>query len=112
MVREVIVPVDLVSEVKNIMGKVSTRQLVYLSIGGLISYRIMIYTDNPLPGLAMYAFNLFLSLPILAATAGLAFIYLGRYDMFLDKYLWYWWRARKQGKMWYYHASCGERGTE
>ena len=39
--RKVEVPVDISSEQKSILGVISTRQLIYLLVGGLIIYSII-----------------------------------------------------------------------
>ncbi len=115
--REVTVPVDLVSEVKNIMGILSTRQLVYVIVGGLISYQWIFYFPSPLTGSYRYMLNAVIIAPFFIGMMMLSFIYLPSKDMYLDKLLWYWWRSRRQHGVWYYHHrpvstrfSTGEEG--
>ncbi|MBO8172383.1 MAG: PrgI family protein [Bacillaceae bacterium] len=103
--REVTVPVDLVSEMKNIMGKVSTRQLLYLIVGGIIHYHIVLNLPTPVDGLYGYVLNALMDFPFILMTFAPAFLYLARYDLYLDKYLWFWWQSKKQTGTWYYHGS-------
>lgn len=117
LMREVIVPVDLVSEVKNIMGILSTRQMVYVIIGGIISYQWMFYLPSPLTGNFRYIFNAVTIAPFFLGTMMLAFIFLPSKDMYLDKWLWFWWKSRHKHGIWYYHHrpvsirfSTGEEG--
>lgn len=86
--RKVEVPVDISSEQKSILGVISTRQLIYLLVGGLIIYSII-----PLAwslGSSLYTSFIFCvisALPIVVMIAPLAFMKNNKYNMFYDMYL-------------------------
>ncbi|MCR8964175.1 PrgI family protein [Brevibacillus halotolerans] len=87
--RRAVVPVDLVSEQKVILGYCSIRQLIYLISGGSIAYNLIgiIVGDGSLLDL----YNMVIISIIISIIGGIVF-FLGFWkkeedDMFWDKYL-------------------------
>ena len=86
--RREIVPVDLVSEMKTILGLVSVRQLIYIAVGGIIAYNLMqIFSLPSLHIVAKVIIYAFMIAPIAALVGFFGFWFRADYDMYWDKYL-------------------------
>lgn len=86
--RAEIVPVDLVSEQKVILGLASVRQLIYVFVGGTMAYNLFGVINSLGLGIVFTVITWsFLSSPIAAVVYWLGFWKREKDDMFWDKYL-------------------------
>lgn len=85
------VPIDMASEQRNIMGIVSTRQLIYLIIGGSIIYSYLFplfQIIQPIVGIIISIIICVVSaVPIIAIVVYFGFLKIEKYNMFRDYYL-------------------------
>lgn len=85
------VPIDMASEQKNIQGILSTRQAIYLGVGGVILYSYIPILFNIFIGfLGWYGAGLlclFFSLPVLIVVALVGFIKSRKVGVYYDVYL-------------------------
>lgn len=85
------VPIDMSSEQKNIQGVVSSRQAVYLIVGGILlySYIPIVFTAiNAIFGwLVAIAISFITALPILIIVGFLGFTKVSKYNMNRDYFL-------------------------
>lgn len=86
--RRVTVPIDMSSEQKTILGIISTRQLIYLAVGGAIIYAMTPYVyklgSNFFIGVILC---IIAALPIVIAVGVLGFLKNTKYNMNYDYYL-------------------------
>lgn len=89
--RTVNVPIDMSSEQKNIQGIISTRQAIYIGVGGVILYSYIPFIFKFLfPVLGMYSSLLtclLLASPILALVGIFGFVKSTKLGVFYDVYL-------------------------
>lgn len=88
MAKKVTVPIDMASEQKTILGVLSTRQLIYLAIGGSIIYAyvpiVFGFANHWMIGAIIALIS---ALPTAAVSLLLAFGRKQKYDMFYDQFL-------------------------
>jgi hypothetical protein len=86
--RKTVVPIDMSSEQKTILGMISKRQLIYLVVTSLLLNAIVppIFNlpGNPIVGLILVAI---VALPIVVTSLILAFYKNTKHHMYLDYYL-------------------------
>lgn len=85
------VPVDMVSEQKNILGVLSTRQAIYLAVGGVILYSFIPKLFSFISDFMGFITALFICL-ITALPTVVAVVYLGfwkneKHNMYRDRLL-------------------------
>jgi hypothetical protein len=86
--RREIVPVDLVSEMKTILGIVSVRQLIYIAVGGVIAYNLIQIFNFPSLHIAIkLIIYTIMIIPIAALVGFFGFWFRADHDMYWDKYL-------------------------
>ncbi len=105
--RKEIVPVDLVSEQKIILGIVSMRQLFYVIVVGAIAYNLLGLIDvSGMELVIIAAIYTFILTPFAAFVYFFAFWKMEKYDMYLDYFLFlmfvYW---KEKGTLRYRHGS-------
>lgn len=103
------VPVDMVSEKKELNGYMSYRQLIYVIIGFVISYGTIVLLPNVVPGLMGYVLKFVAVLPIDIFLLMCAAMPMDNYDMFFDRYLLLLWQKRDKQFIWYYQSKS-EKG--
>lgn len=85
------VPIDMSSEQKNIQGILSTRQAIYLGVGGVVLYSYIPILFNLFKDIfSIYTavvFCLVAASPILIAVGILGFWKVSRLEVFFDRYL-------------------------
>jgi hypothetical protein len=86
--RREIVPVDLVSEQKVIMGYASIRQLIYVTVCGILAYQLIgLFNVTALPIVIAVIACIFIAGPFALIVFFFGFWKLEKHDMYLDKYL-------------------------
>jgi hypothetical protein len=110
--RKEIVPIDLMSEQKNILGLMSTRQLIYITVGGILAYNIIYFLENhfamdQLPITMRVGIHTFMISPIAVLVSWLGFLFRPKDDMFWDKYLLIKYLYKRQNKdhLIYHHGN-------
>ena len=90
-VRSANVPIDMSSEQKNLMGVVSTRQFIYLILGGSTIYayvpplaKLVFAIAGIIPAIIV---SIIAALPVLAIVIFLGFAPVAKYNMNRDYYL-------------------------
>lgn len=86
--RKEVVPIDMASEQKELMGLVSKRQVLYLLLGG---YAIYSYAPKVFPLAGNWMVGVILTIVSILPTAVviglLAFYKIEKHHMYLDRYL-------------------------
>jgi xanthosine utilization system XapX-like protein len=86
--RQATIPDDMTSDVKNILGVISTRQLIYLIIGGSIIYSYIPVVFGLTSDFVMSVILCMISAaPVLLIVGVLGFLKNEKTNMFYDKYL-------------------------
>jgi hypothetical protein len=89
--RQAEVPIDMSSEQRNLMGVVSTRQAIYLGVGGVLLYSYVYPLFEFLMGIFGWMVALVVSaisaLPVIAVVGFLGFFPKAKYNMPRDYYL-------------------------
>lgn len=108
--RVVELQVDMVSEQKNLLGFISTRQAIYLGVGGVILYsiippvfKLINFIAGIIPALIIAAI---LACPVIAVVIYLAFMKNSKTEMFRDKELYIKFRSKYEIGHWrsgYFH---------
>jgi len=98
------VPIDMSSEQRNILGVVSTRQLIYMIVGGSLLYTyepILFKLLSPLFG---WIFSILVCLicavPVIAIVVFFIFFKIEKYNMLRDYYLMIKLQRKTQYGMW------------
>lgn len=97
------VPIDMSSEQKEILGLLSKRQLVYLSVGGLIIYSYVPFVYQLFSGLSWIVaalFAIFSAAPTVGLILFLAFAKVQKYNMNRDYYYYIRFQRRTQYGSW------------
>lgn len=96
------VPDNMSSEIKEILGVVSKRQVIYILIAGSIAYSYIPFVAGLFSNVWLQIGIAALSvLPTAAVAFFLGFWWVESRQMFLDKYLWTKFRAKTQRGSWY-----------
>lgn len=102
--RRAQVPVDMSSEQKNLQGVVSTRQAIYLIIGGSILYSYIPIVFNLVKSLFFWLPAIFVSmaasLPVVLIVYYLGFGKVDKYSMNRDYYLFVKFQRKSQYGSW------------
>lgn len=86
--RKVIVPIDMASEQKTILGIISKRQLIYIIAGGAILYTYVPLVFELFPNFILGIIFSFLSaIPLIGAVVALAFFKKTKLHLHYDRYL-------------------------
>ncbi|GED33924.1 PrgI family protein [Brevibacillus centrosporus] len=98
-----VVHVDIVSEEKDVMGRLSWRQFYYCAAGLLIAYNVAkpILVNNPTFDTFMLLF-MFLFTPLILLIWAFGFLYLETPDMYFDRWLVYWLIGKKENSIYLY----------
>ncbi|MGF9979098.1 PrgI family mobile element protein [Viridibacillus arvi] len=98
------VPIDMSSEQKNLQGIISSRQAIYLGIGGLILYSyiptVFGATFTLFGWLVAIFFSFILAVPVLGIVAFLGFGKVEKYQMNRDYYLYVKFQRKTQYGSW------------
>lgn len=102
--REGKVPLDTSSELKNLMGILSTRQAIYIGVGGTLVYSYI----GPLWNVFYNLFGLIptlivcvlLASPVVALVVILAFLKVEKHHMYRDQFWIIKWQRKKQVGLW------------
>lgn len=86
--RQATIPDDMTSDVKNILGIISTRQLIYLIVGGSIIYSYLPFIFGLTSDFVMSVILCMIStVPVLLIVGILGFLKNEKVNMYYDKYL-------------------------
>ncbi|WP_201715478.1 PrgI family mobile element protein [Rossellomorea arthrocnemi] len=85
--RKVMVPVDMQSEQKELLGIISKRQLIYLIVGGIILYWYLpfVFSLFGTNWIVAVIAAIVSALPTLTVTLLLAFYRIEKYHMYIDR---------------------------
>ncbi|MFC5450662.1 PrgI family mobile element protein [Paenibacillus aestuarii] len=97
--NEILVPIDLTQEEKEILAVFSKRQFVLIFPAGVVSLIFLLWGNIPfVPALPDFFIRLVIFLVVMGIAISLAYIRLDKYQQFLNEYVVTLWKFRKSQK--------------
>ena len=97
--NEILVPIDLTQEEKEILAIFSKRQFVLIFPAGILSLIFLLWGNLPfIPALPDFFIRLVIFLVVMGIVICLAYVRLDKYQQFLNEYVGTQWKFRKSQK--------------